>query len=229
MEEPFPRRTEESLGSGTESEASLGPAFRGDIRHLQVQAHARAQRKWQWDSAERNLWKVTGQVKKRWEGWRPGSEESRSQRSLDSCEHTVGPEALPSRSLAAAEAASVGVPPSRATTPTGKDHQLSRSHPRCRASDWPSPDHVTRPCCQGQEDRWFLRSFQSRSEPLPPPPRSEPWLGSRCGFPSWAAKAQQTSAAPFEVVWRAFRRKMSTKCLAQLLEHNMSSFRSIAS
>lgn len=127
VEEPFPRRTEESLGSGTESEASLGLAFRGDIRHLQVQARARAQQKWQWDSTERNLWKVMGQVKKRWEGWRPGLEESRSQRSLDSYEHTVGPEALPSRSLAAAEAASVGVPTSRATTPTGKDHQRSRS------------------------------------------------------------------------------------------------------
>lgn len=55
-------------------------------------------------------------------------EKSRSQRSLDSCEHTIGPEALSRRSMAVAEAGSamgprgVGSPPVRPPASAGTHH-----------------------------------------------------------------------------------------------------------
>lgn len=86
----FPRSIEESLGPGIEPEASLVPADRGDIWCLQVQAHGGPSGNGSGIQQRGILWKGMGQFKKRWEGWRPGSEKSGCLRSLDSCVHTAG-------------------------------------------------------------------------------------------------------------------------------------------
>lgn len=81
----FSQRIWETLGSGTGREASLVPHHRGDGQHpqallgLRVGPNRRGGGIWQ----KEILCKDTGLLKKSWEGWRPDSEKSGSQRNLD--------------------------------------------------------------------------------------------------------------------------------------------------